>query len=696
VVSSDRYQRRRDLGTGGMATVHEAWDSHLERRVAIKEPLPEVVRDQGFRRRFLAEGRKLALVHHPHVVEIYDVDAQHDPPRMIMELADGGNLREAIEGGPMAPRQALAIVRQLLEGLAAVHLAGLVHRDLKPENVLRFGTVFKIADFGVAKLPSERTQRYVTPRYAAPEIQTGGGAGPRADVYSLGLIAYELMTGAERFASLVATGWQRAGQRWKSDRGAGDGTGGGIPWTAWHLDPDMVLPSLDREVAVSPSVAAVVARMIAKAPAARYADGRSVLSALAAADHAVPETDTETVPEPLLVTAGVSPAGVSPAGVSPAGRRRGLFWGLASGALLVVAGGATFMVWNGALAAPGLGHLLAASSADGSSSTGSSSDGSSSTGSSSTGLPADTALRARALEQLRRGEYAQAADLLGRAVARMPEDPELLEAAVRSELKLANYGRAEALLERLAAVLPPAAPKVAYFRGVLTLARAPNRGAAAAALLERATGEPGVPPEGDFYLGFARMQTGDAAGARSAFERFLAHDGRSASLAERARRYLQARPAPPVGVASAFARPLRLRGFERPDLMLEELRGTVVVLHLWAAWCVPCRKELPALARFYHREYPQLEARGLRVLTVSSDFALADVRAFLGGGQSPELFADFPIYWDPDTELNLALGLGSALPQTVILDRRGRRLRQVTGPVDWGGPRLSSQLASYL
>jgi thiol-disulfide isomerase/thioredoxin len=149
-------------------------------------------------------------------------------------------------------------------------------------------------------------------------------------------------------------------------------------------------------------------------------------------------------------------------------------------------------------------------------------------------------------------------------------------------------------------------------------------------------------------------------------------------------------------MVSAYARPLHLQGYQRPDLRLADLRGDVVVLHLWATWCAPCKEELPSLVRFFGRDYPSLAARGLRVVTVSSDFAIGDLNSFMRRELASGLPDGFPVYWDPDSELNLHLGLGSALPQTVVLDRRGRRLRQVTGAVDWDSDRLLQQLESYL
>ncbi len=726
-MSEARYERRAWIGAGGMAVVHEAWDSDLERLVAIKEPRPDTLgSDPSFRTRFLAEARKLALVHHPHVVQIYDVDAQHDPPRMIMELADGGSLRDSALAGPTSPAEALAILRQLLAGLGAIHAVDLVHRDLKPENILLFGEVYKIADFGIAKRSSERTQRYVTPKYAAPEIQRGGVSSPRADIYSLGLILYELMTGAERFGTLIADTWRSGGHDWEGSSDASATSE--FPWTAWHLASELTLPPLDEEVAVSPSVAAVIARMIAKDPAPRFAHSGAVLRALALSGSPRDDAETETVPEPEsqprpdadhAAEPPPSPAAVTPASEQREGKSDGPWAGATSTERLPepsASASSAVSLPRGGTDPPGTSGprpMRAALSRSRSALLGLALGA----GMALIGLlafvglaergeparpaePAETrqeSLRREALARARRDEHELAVGLIARALDAQPRDPDLLRAGVRSELELANYSRAERLLDRLAVVAEVGDPVIDYYRGMLLLARAPNRASVAVPYLERAAGRAGIPADGFFYLGFARMQRGDRDGASDAFERFLDRDGGSEALARRARRYLAARRAPSARDAvSAYARPLRLSGFQRPDLRLSDLRGDVVVLHLWATWCAPCKEELPSLVRFFRRDYPSLAARGLRVVTVSSDFSLADLVGFVQRELDSGLPDDFPVYWDPDSELNLHLGLGSALPQTVVLDRRGRRLRQVTGAVDWDSDRLRQQLESYL
>lgn len=693
----ERYQHRQRIGEGGMATVDEAWDAKLERRVAIKQPLEYLAADEAFRDRFLSEARKLARVRNPYVVEIYDVDDSHDPPRMIMELADGGSLRERSLAGPTSTGKAVVILRQLLRGLTAIHDAELVHRDLKPENVLACGDVFKIADFGIAKLASERTQRFVTPKYGAPEIQRGASSSSRADLYALGLIAYELIVGAERFIDLAVASYLEAGHTWEPPPAAASGPRDrAFPWSEWHLDPRVSLPALSLVAGAPPALAAVIAQMIAKHPEARYASGRSVLGDLDSLSGAA----TERVDEPsgAVVHDEADHAYATPdsapvdgmASAAASGPRLPL-WRRVSPRRAVLLGG----VLAALMSAGGMAAFVAMS------------------GEAPASLDVEP-LRREALETADRGDHRAAVLLLDRALAAVPNDAQLMRTGVRSHYQLANYGRAEALLDQLEAAAPPGGDAwVDYYRGLILLTRSSSRAPEALPLLERAAGRAGVPADSLFYLGFAHLKTGDHAGATRAYERFLATGEGSAANVDRAERYLAARRlpvSPPAGersqaggggssaaaLASAYRRPLVMRGFERRDLSLSSLRGEIVVFHLWATWCKPCKAELPDLVRFYRRDYPALAARGLRLVTISNDFAVGDLSSFLRRELASDLPQGFPIYWDPDSELNAHLGLGTALPQTIILDRQGRRLRQVTGTIDWSSSRLREQLASYL
>ncbi len=194
------------LGRGGMGAVYKARQSALERMVAVKILPPSLGHDRAFTDRFTREARALARLNHPHIVTVHDVGCTGDFCYFVMEYVDGVNLREALRTGQIDPAKALAIVRQICDALEYAHEEGIVHRDIKPENILidRRGRV-KIADFGLAKLLHPvadeagltRTEQVMgTVRYMAPEQHQGTRpVDHRADIYSLGVVFYELLTG---------------------------------------------------------------------------------------------------------------------------------------------------------------------------------------------------------------------------------------------------------------------------------------------------------------------------------------------------------------------------------------------------------------------------------------------------------------------------------------------------------------------
>ncbi len=197
------------LGRGGMGVVYKARQKSLNRLVALKLLAPERVRDSGFAERFAREAHALAALNHPHIVTVYDFGqvtggSQEPLYFLLMELVDGVNLRQAMKAGRFTPEQALAIVPPVCEALQYAHEHGIVHRDIKPENLLldKEGRV-KIADFGIAKIlgaPAAEeelaaSQPAGTPQYMAPEQKGPHATDHRADIYSLGVVLYELLTG---------------------------------------------------------------------------------------------------------------------------------------------------------------------------------------------------------------------------------------------------------------------------------------------------------------------------------------------------------------------------------------------------------------------------------------------------------------------------------------------------------------------
>ena len=203
------------VGQGGMGAVYKARQKQLDRIVALKILPPQTAGGPGFAERFTREARALAKLNHPHIVTLYEFGQADGLFYFLMEFVDGINLRQLLHASRLAPKEALAIVPQICEALQYAHDRGIVHRDIKPENILlsREGQV-KIADFGVAKIVGpgleEGAEKAVppagelteagstlgTPQYMAPEqIRNSADVDHRADIYSLGVVFYQMLTG---------------------------------------------------------------------------------------------------------------------------------------------------------------------------------------------------------------------------------------------------------------------------------------------------------------------------------------------------------------------------------------------------------------------------------------------------------------------------------------------------------------------
>ncbi|MBL9171210.1 MAG: serine/threonine protein kinase [Verrucomicrobiales bacterium] len=192
------------LGRGGMGVVYKVRQKSLNRLAALKLLAPERVADAKFSERFTREAQALAALNHPGIVTIYDFGQVSGCYFLLMEYVDGVNLRQAMQAGRFTPEQALAVVPPVCEALQYAHDRGIVHRDIKPENLLldREGRL-KIADFGIAKILHQdgeetstvESQLPGTPRYMAPEQAAAQRTDHRADIYSLGVVLYELLTG---------------------------------------------------------------------------------------------------------------------------------------------------------------------------------------------------------------------------------------------------------------------------------------------------------------------------------------------------------------------------------------------------------------------------------------------------------------------------------------------------------------------
>lgn len=199
-----RYEVLSLLGTGGMATVYLAMDTSLRRRVALKVLHPHLSRDRSFAERFEREAIAAAQLSHPHVVSMLDRGQDGGVLYLVMEYVQGHTLRDLLdENGPLAPKQALALIDAVVDGLAAAHTAGIIHRDVKPANVLLAddGRV-KVGDFGLARSLSATSVTdtlFGTAEYIPPEMLTGRPVDARSDLYSTGIMLFEMLTGGLPF-----------------------------------------------------------------------------------------------------------------------------------------------------------------------------------------------------------------------------------------------------------------------------------------------------------------------------------------------------------------------------------------------------------------------------------------------------------------------------------------------------------------
>jgi serine/threonine-protein kinase len=259
-----RYQVLGELGQGAMGTVYRGRDEGLDRDVAVKV-MSKGMADADARARFLREARAAARLQHPNIVVIYELGEHEGAPFMALELLEGVDLQRGIDAGVRPdPRATLPVVLQLLAGLGHAHEHGIVHRDVKPSNVfLPLGRPAKIMDFGVARLAGLGTTTagvvVGTPNYMSPEQASAGEIDGRSDLFSAGLILYELVTGEKAYQadSLVA-----------------------ILYKILHEPPDLSLIPEGRQWE---RLRAVLSRALARKADDRYPDARAMSAELALA-----------------------------------------------------------------------------------------------------------------------------------------------------------------------------------------------------------------------------------------------------------------------------------------------------------------------------------------------------------------------------------------------------------------------------
>jgi hypothetical protein len=327
-----RYEIKSEVGRGGMATVYHAYDPRFERDVAIKVLPQALLHDPQFRTRFEREAKTIAHLEHPSIVPVYDFGEEQNQPYIVMRYMSGGSLSERLVEGAVSPDEAAQIISRLATALDAAHARGVIHRDLKPGNILfdQYGNAF-LSDFGIARLLDSSMGTLTgesivgTPAYMSPEqIQGDKTLDGRADIYSLGVILYQLLVGAAPY---------------RADTPA--------KVMMMHiLEPVPDLQTARRDL--PPALASVVNRAMAKDPNNRFGSAGEMSTALQAAltglatqivdpRVAAVSEDNATIVRPVggLTEVGKHAQGATPLPAAP--RRRSIpLWGMAVGAVIVI------------------------------------------------------------------------------------------------------------------------------------------------------------------------------------------------------------------------------------------------------------------------------------------------------------------------------------------------------------------------
>ena len=258
-----RYRLGPVIGRGGMATIHRATDQRLDRAVAVKLLRPEVSRDRDLAQRFRREALAATVLRHPNIVACLDTGTDGDQPYLVMELVDGEDLAARLKrGGRLAPGQVAHIGLDVARGLGVAHLRGIVHRDIKPGNILLAADGrAMVADFGIARLAADAEAALPgttlgSVHYFSPEQARGLTTTPASDVYSLGLLLYEALTGTRAWTGAT------------TDAIALARVGAAAP------SPMAIVPD------VPAALDAVVRRALASEAADRYPNGASMAAAL--------------------------------------------------------------------------------------------------------------------------------------------------------------------------------------------------------------------------------------------------------------------------------------------------------------------------------------------------------------------------------------------------------------------------------
>jgi beta-lactam-binding protein with PASTA domain/predicted Ser/Thr protein kinase len=282
-IFGDRYEVQGRIGVGGMAEVWRGYDRTLNRTVAIKTLLPQFARDASFVGRFRREAQAAARLNHPGIVSVYDSGTDGETPYIVMQFIEGRTLADYLASGKtIPPMKATQVAKEIAEALAAAHAEGVIHRDIKPANVMvtRDGKVL-VMDFGIARLisgPETAPQTSAvlgTASYLSPEQAQGQSVDARTDIYALGVVLYEMLTGRPPFTgdSPMAIAYKQV-----------------------NATPEAP-SSVNRDV--PPELDAVVMRALSKNPANRYQTGQEFADDLERA-----RTGGQVMATPLLPAAG--------------------------------------------------------------------------------------------------------------------------------------------------------------------------------------------------------------------------------------------------------------------------------------------------------------------------------------------------------------------------------------------------------
>lgn len=271
-VIAERYQLGRLLGRGGMGEVREGTDLRLGRRVAVKLLRADLAADAELSRRFEVEARAAAGLSHPNVVAVYDTGEDQGVPYIVMELLSGRTVGDEMDAGPLPAERVERVALQVLAALDAAHRAGVVHRDIKPRNLLLTSdSAVKVGDFGIAKVAeglgdvTVTGQVLGTPGYLAPERLAGQPATARSDLFSLGVVLYEALSGAKPFP-------------------------GSTPWEVAHaLGSGRHRPLHEAVPGLPPRLVQTVERAMSKDPEDRFATAADMARALEDATTAAAE-----------------------------------------------------------------------------------------------------------------------------------------------------------------------------------------------------------------------------------------------------------------------------------------------------------------------------------------------------------------------------------------------------------------------